>query len=400
MKKKLLLLLLVFLAVGLLPLEGRGLPRYPFLKMEKNALQYPGGRSPEMEYFYSKLDTLLHTGGGDLRILHVGGSHVQGGSWSDRLRRNFLSIRYGLDGGRGLVFPFATAATNTPSGYSSSCSGRWESATCVKPGSLELGVTGIAAMAMDTTARAVIDLLPKDPLILQQRYTFNKVDVMGSGDMEPVLILGPKDTLSGISGRNVTHFDLPHYTDWLQLAFRGKGTYTLRGIYLDKPGGGFTYVEAGINGASTRSWAQCELWEQDLHRVHPDLVIFSIGINDIQGNEFDAHRFKSHYRTLIKEVRRVNPRCAILFTGINDSWRKRNPNPLTPEVEEAFRELAKEYKAVFWDWFEVMGGFGSMATWQEAGLAQGDKVHCTPQGYRLVGDLLFEAIMDKYYLSR
>ncbi len=398
--KRLSLIVLALLLAFALPSAGRGLPRYPFLKMEKNALQYPGGRSPEMEVFYRKLDTLLSTGGADVRILHVGGSHVQGGSWSDRLRRNFLSLRYGLDGGRGLVFPFSIASTNTPQGYSSSYAGRWESATCLKPGDLQLGVTGMAAVALDTTARAMIDLLPKDPQILQQRYTFNKVDIIGSGDMEPVLLLGPKDTLFGVAGRNICHFDLPHYTDWLQLAFKGKGSYTLRGIYLDKPGGGFTYVEAGVNGASTRSWAQCDLWEQDLHRVHPDLVLFSIGINDIQGNEFDAHRFKAHYRTLIKQVRRVNPRCAILFTGINDSWRKRNPNPLTPEVEEAFRELAKEYKAVFWDWYEVMGGMGSMATWQEAGLSQGDKVHCTPTGYRLVGDLLFDAILDDYYLSR
>ena len=398
--KRLTLIILALLLGQLLPLEGRGLPRYPFLKMEQNVLQYPGGRSPEMEGFFNKLDTLLSTGGADVRILHVGGSHVQGGSWTDRMRRNFLSLRYGLDGGRGLVFPFATASTNTPSGYSSSCAGRWESATCVKPGDLQMGVTGVAAVALDTTARAVIDLLPKEPQILQQRYTFNKVDVIGFGEMEPVLLLGPKDTLRGVVGRNICHFDLPYYTDWLQLAFRGKGTYTLRGIYLDKPGGGFTYIEAGINGASTRSWAQCELWEQDLQRVHPDLVIFSIGINDIQGNEFESNRFKAHYRTLIKQIRRVNPRCAILFTGINDSWRKRNPNPLTIAAEDAFRELAKEYNAVFWDWFEVMGGFGSMATWQEAGLAQSDKVHCTQTGYRLVGDLLFEAIMDSYYLSR
>ena len=394
------LILLALLLAAALPSAGRGLPRYPFLKMEQNVLQYPSGRSPEMEGFFNKLDTLLSTGGADVRILHVGGSHVQGGSWTDRMRRNFLSLRYGLDGGRGLVFPFSIASTNTPSGYSSSCAGRWEYATCLKPGDLQIGLTGMAAVALDTTARAVIDLLPKEPQILQQRYTFNKVDIIGTGEMEPVLLLGPKDTLRGVVGRNVCHFDLPHYTDWLQLAFRGKGTYTLRGIYLDKPGGGFTYVEAGVNGASTRSWAQCDLWEQDLHRVHPDLVIFSIGINDIQGNEFESNRFKAHYRTLIKQVRRVNPRCAILFTGINDSWRKRNPNPLTIAAEEAFRELAKEYNAVFWDWFEVMGGFGSMATWQEAGLAQSDKVHCTQAGYRLVGDLLFEAIMDSYYLSR
>ena len=65
--------------------------------------------------------------------------------------------------------------------------------------------------------------------------------------------------------------------------------------------GGFTYSEAGINGASTSSWAKCSHWAQDLSRVMPDLVIFSIGINDIQGHDFDSRRFKENYRFLIRQ---------------------------------------------------------------------------------------------------
>jgi hypothetical protein len=38
-----------------------------------------------------------------------------------------------------------------------------------------------------------------------------------------------------------------------------------------------------------------------------------------------------------------------------------------------------------------------MAQWESAGLSQADKIHFTPNGYRLVGDLLFEAIMETCY---
>ena len=89
-------------------------------------LQFPGGESEEFDLFLRKLDTLLDTGKGDLRVLHVGGSHVQAGTWTDRLRAHFLALRYGLDGGRGLVFPFSAAGTNTPISYSSSYTGNWE----------------------------------------------------------------------------------------------------------------------------------------------------------------------------------------------------------------------------------------------------------------------------------
>lgn len=394
MRKLVPVLLLILLAM---PAPARRQPRYPFVRTDLNQLQTPGGEAPELQHFFRKLDTLLITGRGDVRILHVGGSHVQGGTLSDRLRRHFLSLRYGMDGGRGLVFPYSAAGTNTPVSYISSWQGNWESATCLKPGDEELGLTGMAVVARDTSAKVILDLVPRERQLLQQRYSFNRVDVLGSGSLEPILLLGPRDTLRGIGTENLRHFDLPYYTDWIQLAFTGKGRYSLRGVYLDKPYGGFSFSEAGVNGAATQSWLRCGLWEQELRRVMPDMIIFSIGINDIQGEDFDARHFKANYRELVKRVRRVNPRCAILFTGINDSWRRRRENPHTEAAENAFRELAKELDASFWDWYQVMGGRGSMAKWEEAGLAQADKVHFTPSGYKLVGDLLFDAILDAYY---
>jgi len=391
--KRLIFTLLLLMAV--LSLEGRRMPRYPFIPADRNTLQFPGGESEEFGLFLRKLDTLLDTGKGDVRILHVGGSHVQAGTWTDRLRARFLALRYGMDGGRGLVFPFSAAGTNTPISYSSSYTGNWEKTNCLKPDCV-LGLTGMAITANDTSARVAVDLLPRELHMHQPRYTFNRVDVLGSGTLEPVLLLQGRDTLRGVTGQGMTHFDLPYFTDWIQVAFAGgPGRYTLRGLYLDKPNTGFTMVEAGVNGAATGSWLKCDEWEEDLRRVRPDLVIFSIGINDIQG-DFDPVHFKANYRQLIRKVRRVNPHCAILFTGINDSWRKRSVNPHTPACEEAFEALAREYKAVYWDWFGIMGGMGSMAAWQQAGLAQSDKIHFTTEGYKLLGDMLFDALMDCY----
>lgn len=394
MKRLLVIILLLSVA---LPLAAR---HYPFIRGDKNYLQYPAGKSPDYALFLRKLDTLLATGGTDVRVLHVGGSHVQAGTMSDRLRRRFLSLKYGMDGGRGLVFPFAAASTNTPVSYNSSYSGRWESANCLRPADVELGLSGITITAVDTSAKVNLDLIPREFHLMHQRYSFNRVDVLGEGELEPVIILQGRDTIRGVHGGRHHHFDLPYYADWLQLAFKGDGQFQLRGLYLDRPNLGFSLCEAGINGASTTSWTRCSLWEEDLRRLHPDLVIFSIGINDIQGN-FDPSRFKSNYRELIRKIRKVNPRCAILFSGINDSQlRRHGVNPYTQAVEKAFFELAKEFKAVFWDWYEVMGGYGSMASWQEAGLAQSDKIHFTSSGYEMLGDLLFDAIINSYYVRQ
>jgi hypothetical protein len=59
-------------------------------------------------------------------------------------------------------------------------------------------------------------------------------------------------------------------------------------------------------------------------------------------------------------------------------------------------ELAKEYNAAVWDQFDIMGGLRSMQNWQKEGLAQRDKIHFTANGYILIGDLLFNAFIERY----
>jgi lysophospholipase L1-like esterase len=43
-----------------------------------------------------------------------------------------------------------------------------------------------------------------------------------------------------------------------------------------------------------------------------------------------------------------------------------------------------------------MGGLNSMKQWESAGLANRDKIHFTESGYILIGDLLYNALLDRY----
>ena len=71
-------------------------------------------------------------------------------------------------------------------------------------------------------------------------------------------------------------------------------------------------------------------------------------------------------------------------------------NPNGRIVEEAFMELGKQHNAAVWDQFDIMGGLGSMQDWETAELAQKDKVHFTSSGYRVIGDLLYNALISRY----
>ena len=152
----------------------------------------------------------------------------------------------------------------------------------------------------------------------------------------------------------------------------------------------------GVNGAATSSFLKCEDFTRDLQLVKPDLVIFSIGINDLQGSDFDARRFIANYGKLVQLVRHANPHCAFLFTSCNDSWKNGRSNPFGAKAEKAFEEIAAGCDGAFWDLYDIMGGSGSMDAWVNAGLARTDRIHFTPEGYTLLGNLLFNALMDAY----
>ena len=109
----LILLLLSFTAISSRSQEAmkRPIPDYSFVHLDKNQLLFPGD-SLAMEGFFEKLDTLLFTGKGHISIMHIGGSHVQAGVFSQQMRDNLLNLCPGLTAGRGLVFPFMTTYAN------------------------------------------------------------------------------------------------------------------------------------------------------------------------------------------------------------------------------------------------------------------------------------------------
>ncbi len=58
--------------------------------------------------------------------------------------------------------------------------------------------------------------------------------------------------------------------------------------------------------------------------------------------------------------------------------------------------MGKQYNAAVWDQFDIMGGLKSMQDWEHAGLAKKDKVHFTNEGYTLLGNLLYNALISNY----
>lgn len=176
--------------------------------------------------------------------------------------------------------------------------------------------------------------------------------------------------------------------------------FTINGILPETDNDGITYHSLGVNGASLPSWLRCTDFADQLHLLRPDLVIMAIGVNDanVPYGRFCVDDYIANYNALIDMIYAVNPQCAIIFVTNNDcvlrtGRHSHGPNRNTALVADAMIRLALRHNAAVWDMYRIMGGLGSMAVWRDYGLANRDRVHFLAPGYKILGDMLYNAII-------
>ena len=395
------------MSFGQAPLLEKTVPALPFAHFERNELIYPGDSLP-MQRFFQKMDSVIFWGEGNVNIMHIGGSHVQAGVFTQQFRDDLLNIGTDLIGGQLFVFPFTAGKTNNPSYYTVRYTGEWNYCRNAVKKEFEkrMGLSGAAITTTDSLASVSIITLERYPSDMPPTFDFNKVTVLGYSESENVTPIVSYDDsiIQAVHNEELGSyvFDLPSCTDSICILFDSvPGEFTITGVLLESNRSGINVHGIGVNGASVPSYLRCEDFERDLALIKPDLVIFGIGINDAAEKDFDKWIFKQNYGQLINIIQRVNPDCALLFLTNNDSFKRIKKNKYEVNkngliVQEAFMEMAKKYDAVVWDQFDVMGGLNSMKRWEEAGLAKKDKVHFTNEGYRLLGDLFYNAMIDNY----
>lgn len=391
------------LTILLLTAIAASAQQYDFVRYQANTL-HGDSASATFARFVQRWNEVTRRGKGNLNIVHIGSSHVQGGTLPHQIRMNLLRRHPSLVGPRGMIFPYSAAAKcNNPFDYRVHCLEKVDLCRNVyKEPEAVLGLCGIAVTAHDSTT--TITLVRNE---YEADFTLSRLVVLGYSpdgvvprlDVDGQLMM-PHSCNSAM--RSFT-FVLPHSVDSLAIVLPCDSAqrFTLTGVYLDSDHSGISYHSIGVNGAALKDYLKCPWLTRDLAMLKPDMVIFGIGINDAAQPDFDTAVFRSEYKMLVDSVRSVNPQCAIVFITNNDSYksvgrgRKKHyeVNPQGEVVREVFYRLAAETDGTVWDQFEVMGGLKSMMQWQNAGLAQRDKVHFTREGYRLIGDLFSDALL-------
>lgn len=216
----------------------------------------------------------------------------------------------------------------------------------------------------------------------------------GTSDSPPTDIINEEDS-------TITDIENDSTLTAYEISNSGKViNFTIYGLLPTTNFEGITIHSLGVNGASLRSWLRCSLFEEQLKYIQPDLVILNIGINDanVPSRDFSPEVFKQKYKELIKQIYANNPLCAIIFVTNNDcilrlGKKTRYTNPNSKAVQKAIYELAEEQNAAVWDLYEIMGGYGSSKIWQNYDLMNKDRIHFTINGYKLLGNLLYNSII-------
>ena len=177
------------------------------------------------------------------------------------------------------------------------------------------------------------------------------------------------------------------------------------GALMQDTFGAVSYTDVGINGAFCTTFTRLDRIA-DIAALHPDLLILSFGTNESHNRRYNT---MLHYRQmddLVRMLREKLPNVPMLMTtppGSYESFRQRRRrraykiNPRTAVAVQTIRCYADENGLAVWDMYEILGGtHRACLNWQEAGLMRPDHVHYLPDGYRLQGELFYQALLKAY----
>ncbi|MCX6196155.1 MAG: SGNH/GDSL hydrolase family protein [Flavobacteriia bacterium] len=377
------------------------------INLDCNQFAFFSEKSTNWFYLYTEIQKMIAKKDRKLNFYHIGGSHIQADIYTHDFRTFLQSNWPGLDGERGLVFPFGLASTNNPSNYNFSSPNNWTGFRSVsaRPEDLQYGLTGAAIKCADSLI--VVNFKHMRSLV---KPPFNRLRIYhNTGEFFYDMNFGSQELFVTDTYH---HADLGYSEirfsdkmDSLDIQFiRTCNIATSLEIYgfeflNDLPG--ITYNAIGINGAGLYTYLGNEHFLRDLKIHPPDFFAFSLGTNDAYTSyeNFNPQKYKENLEDMIKLILTVNPKCAILLTVPNDCLlNKKHINKNTNRQREVIYQLAAKYEQAVWDFYGIMGELGSSKSWKENGLMQTDYVHFTAGGYHIKGSLLIDAFL-KYLLQ-
>jgi lysophospholipase L1-like esterase len=372
---------------------------------EKNKILY----QKHLNHFYKKIEE----NESEVKVLHLGDSHIMIGHFSNEIRRLFDSA-IGIKS-YGWVFPNQIGRFNTFYTNSKTVTGKTTFINNLqKEGKYLNGIAGQSIQFQN--AKTEIEFSLKN--LPDSLMYFNKLKILYQTDTTTTVLLTAYDssnksliktdkfaslsttTKNFPNNQKISEYNLNRYYNKLKLSVDKSDStkqFNLLGIYLENTNkSGMIYNSLGVGGSSLYSITNNNsLLLSDIIIYKPDLIILSFGSNDAYSKTFDTVKYKSKLENFIDSIVNKQPNISILITAPPDS-RSKNREPVSIEkIQEVFLRIAETHPNVaFWDLRSIMGGKNSVLRWLNLKLAATDKLHYTKAGYELQAQLLIKALLN------
>ena len=212
-----------------------------------------------------------------ITVVHMGGSHVQGGTWSNTFITD-LQNEFETNGGGYFAFPYKIAKTNSQPYVSSFTNGKWKRCRAVgKEFCLPLGMSAMSVNTNDSanifgvaiTARSVL----KKFNVVKVYHNFNKSFDFGLLSRNCFVIERTEEQKEGYS-----KFRLSTAIDSISFNLMRKDTlqkdFIIYGFSLENDlTAGFYLAGLGANGASTSSFLRCANLVPQLQSLDADILL-------------------------------------------------------------------------------------------------------------------------------
>lgn len=371
---------------------------YGFIKQDENVILQSGS----LDQLFEKLLKQRVEGGKKISIVHLGDSHILGNFLTQEVRQR-LQREFG-DAGRGLIFPYKLAQSNGPKDYLVETNCRWTGANCQRDLSQETQF-GVSGFRLETNnLRGELTFRLRDTATSETQL-FTKVTVFQR--KSPLAFdLEVRDDVSKQTAQlfieddfsRSYYFDRPvgQVTIAAKKVADQQKLLIIDGLSLENELSGIIYHSIGVNGAKFMDYARAKFFARQVSNLEPDLVIFSFGTNEGQGNTPPEY-MRQTMDALIGQIKERCPSAMILLTTPADSYlRGKGFNPYLPEISAVIREYAEKNQYALWDLHQFSGGENSAASWKSNGLMSSDSVHYSKAGYAVQGKLLYQSLIKAY----
>ncbi len=136
-----------------------------------------------------------------------------------------------------------------------------------------------------------------------------------------------------------------------------------------------------------------------IQKTNTKLFIFQFGGNVVPYPSSDFKWLENDIYRLLMKYKKAAPQAAILVVGVADMGTANGYSYSTvPGIRDAQKRAAERAGCAFWDLYEIMGAKNSVFKWarQRPSLMAPDLAHFSNAGQKLIGNLLYKALMIEY----